>query len=122
MPYKLASESKPKPNIDPIMGDKKRWYAAINGLNYAGSIDPGLYELYKRIGVASDNHGERSVLDIFNDRCKLEERIRIYLKKLDGLQLTISISDIASDLHMTEEAVVKILEEWQMNLDEQEEV
>jgi len=90
------------------MDAKPAWYAAINGMQYAST----LYSNYP-----ANNYAEMSPNSAHIDIINLEENVRKYLKKLDGLQLTIPISDIAHDLKMTEECVTKILERWHMVLD-----
>jgi hypothetical protein len=102
------------------MGTKQMWYAAINGLNYAGSVNKDLHEMHEETGIASDNHGSMMPATAVIDRFNLEEKVRKYLKKLDGLKLTIPISDIAKDLNMTEEAIVKIFVNWEIELDEED--
>lgn len=86
-----------------ITDNKPAWYAAINGMQYAK--------------YPANNYGEMSPHSTHTDILKLEENVRNYLKKLDGMQLTIPISDIACDLKMTEECVIKILEKYSVVLD-----
>ncbi|MFH1670531.1 MAG: hypothetical protein ABIA92_03000, partial [Patescibacteria group bacterium] len=88
------------------MDAKPAWYAAMNAVQYAA--------------YGANNQAEMSIPSALIDKFNLEEKVRKYLKKLDGLQLTIPVSDIAHDLNMTEEGVIKILERWQMQLDDEE--
>ena len=89
-----------------VMDAKPAWYAAMNAVQYAA--------------YGANNQAEMSIPSALIDKFNLEEKVRKYLKKLDGLQLTIPVSDIAHDLNMTEECVIKILESWQMVLDDEE--
>jgi len=89
-----------------VMDAKPAWYAAMNAVQYAA--------------YGANNQAEMSIPSALIDKFNLEEKVRKYLKKLDGLQITIPVSDIAHDLNMTEEGVIKILESWQMVLDDEE--
>ncbi len=92
---------------DPIMRSRPAWSAAVNGVNYSAQI-----------GMVSTNCGSMGPATAAADLKVIEDRVRKYLKGLEGLQLTIPISDICEDLKMTEEAVTKILIRWGFLLDE----
>lgn len=94
---------------DPIMQSRPVWSAAVNGVNYSDQI-----------GMVSTNCGSMGPATAVADLNAIEDRVRKYLKSLDGLQLTIPISDICEDLQMTEEAVTKILTKWGILLDQEE--
>ncbi len=98
-------------NRDNIMGWKPRFFATMNACAYARSIDTTFL---------INNHGEMDITAARKDQANLDEKVRKYLKKLNGLQITIPISDIAHDLNLTEECVTRILIRWQMTLDEDE--
>jgi hypothetical protein len=105
-----------------VMDPKPRFYAAMNGCMYATSIDAIDCPKCKNVIITSpvNNCAEMSPVTVANDIIELQDRVRVYLRKLDGLRLTISISDMARDLNMTEDAVIKIVEGWQIELDEDE--
>lgn len=109
--------------IDNIMGWKPRFFATINACAYAASIDtikcPNCHHTI--ITFLTNNHGEMDITSARQDQANLDEKVRKYLKKLNGLQITIPISDIAQDLNLTEECVVRILKTWQMILEEEDE-
>jgi hypothetical protein len=71
--------------------------------------------------MPSTNCGSMGPATTAADLKEIEDRVRKYLKGLEGLELTtIPISDICDDLRMTEEAVVKILTRWGLQLDDDE--
>ncbi len=109
-------------NRDNIMGWKPRFFATMNACAYAASINaikcPNCHHTI--ITFLINNHGEMEITVARKDQANLDEKVRKYLKKLDGLQITIPISDIAHDLNLTEECVIRILKRWQMTLDEDE--
>jgi len=90
-----------------VMDAKPAWYAAMNAVQYAA--------------YGANNQAEMSIPSALIDKFNLEEKVRKYLKKLDGLQITIPVSDIAHDLNLSEECVTRILKSWQMVLDDEEE-
>ena len=96
---------------DPIMRSRPAWSAAVNGVNYSDYI-----------GMHSTNCGSMGPATAAADLKFIEDRVRKYLKGLEGLELTtIPISAICEDLSMTEEAVVRILTRWGILLDEMDE-
>jgi hypothetical protein len=96
---------------DPIMRSRPAWSAAVNGVNYSDQI-----------GMPSTNCGNMGPATAAADLKVIEDRVRKYLKGLEGLELTtIPISDICEDLGMTEEAVVRILTRLGLQLDEEDE-
>jgi len=122
MVIEMDSQSKKNSVFGDVMDDKPAWYAAMNGVQYAASIDPIECPKchYTIITYSTNNRGEMSISSALTDKFNLQERVRKYLKKLTGLHLTIPVSDIAHDLNMTEECVISILESWNMELDEEE--
>ncbi len=101
----------PDPVEDPIMRSRPAWSAAVNGVNYC-----------MEIGTPSTNYGSMGPATAAADLKVIEDRVRKYLKGLEGLKLTtIPISDICEDLKMTEESVVRILTRWGFLLDEMDE-
>ncbi len=100
-------------NHDKIMSWKPRFFATMNACAYAASIDTTFL---------INNHGEMEITEAQKDQANLDEKVRKYLKKLNGLQITIPINDIAHDLNLTEECVTKILTRWQMTLDDEGEL
>jgi hypothetical protein len=94
---------------DPIMRSRPAWSAAVNGVNYSDQI-----------GMPSTNCGNMGPATAAADLKVIEDRVRKYLKGLEGLQLTIPISDMCEDLKMTEEAVIRILTRWGLQLDDGE--
>ncbi len=92
---------------DPIMRSMPAWSAAVNGVNYCMGI-----------GTPSTNCGSMGPATAAADLKIIEDKVRKYLKNVEGLELTIPISDICEDLKMTEEAVIKILTRWGFLLDE----
>lgn len=95
---------------DPIMRSRPAWSAAVNGVNYSDQI-----------GMVSTNCGSMGPATAVADLIAIEDRVRKYLKSLEGLQLTIPISDICEDLNMTEDAVTRILTRWGILFDEMDE-
>lgn len=90
---------------DSIMGWKPRFFAAINACQYAG--------------FKVNNQGSMDKVSARIDQENIDNKVRNYLKALDGLKITIPISDIAGDLNLTEECVVKILNNWEMDIEDE---
>ncbi len=100
-----------KEHEDPIMRSRPAWSAAVNGVNYCMGI-----------GTPSTNYGSMGPATAAADLLAIEDKVRKYLKSLEGLDLTtIPISDMCDILNMTEEAVVRILTRWGIILDELDE-